>query len=545
MSEIIVERSVMVPMRDGVQLATDVYRPPGEGPFPVLVERTPYDKSFAWFSAGLIINPLNAVDHGYAVVVQDVRGRAASEGAWVPFVHESDDGYDTVEWAAAQPWSDGNVGIFGSSYLGVTSVQCLVAAPPHLKAAVAYLTGANQHEGWTYSGGAFELGFNLWWTSFLAWDTWARDGADPDVLPNLASIATDWTAAARHEPLADLPGFDRAAPYWREWFAHPDYDEYWRRSDATRRAADVTAPLLNVVGWYDNFQRSQMDFQRALQEHSPAAADHRLLIGPWDHEAYLSVRMTVAGSREFGPGALGGVNMMTPLVLSWFDHWLRGGDPPGLPRVRYFVMGDDEWSEAESWPPTATEQRWHLGGQGASIGRDGHGSLAASPAGDDADDTLHHDPANPVPTIGGRTLSPVFAPGGVQDQTPIETRHDVLVYSSNPLGEPITIAGEVRAELHVTADTDLVDVVARLVDVDPDGGTTNIAEGIHRTHLTSGTAVRVDVDLWDVAHTFRPGHRLRLQVAGSNFPRHDLTPEATITVHRGRNHPSALIVPVR
>jgi putative CocE/NonD family hydrolase len=544
MPEIVVERSVMVPMRDGVRLATDVYRPAGGGPHPVLLERTPYDKSFAWFTAGLIVNPLVAVDHGYAVVVQDVRGRAASEGEWVPFVHEADDGHDAVEWAAAQPWSDGNVGVFGSSYLGVAAVQCVVAAPPHLRAAVAYLTGANHHEGWTYSGGAFELGFNLWWTSFLAWDTWARTGADPEVLPHLAAVATDWAAAARHTPLADLPGFDRAAPYWREWLEHPDYDAFWERSDATRRAGAVTAPVLNVVGWFDNFARGQMDLHRALRESSPAGADHRLVVGPWDHEAYLSVRMTASGAREFGPAALGGVNMMTPLVLGWFDHWLRGGDPPDLPPVRYFVMGDDRWAEAGAWPPPHTPQRWHLASGGAAASRGGDGRLQAGVPDADGTDTVRHDPADPVPTVGGRTLAPVFGPGGIHDQAPVEVRGDVLVYTSAPLAEPVTVAGPVRAEVHVAADAPRIDVVARLVDVDPAGGAATVAEGIRRTAVTPGAVTAVRVDLWDTAHTFRPGHRVRLQVAGSNFPRHDTVPAATLVVHHGPAHASAVVLPV-
>lgn len=542
-----VERDVMVPMRDGVRLATDVYLPPGPGPFPVLLERTPYDKSFAWFTAGLILNPLVAADRGFAVVVQDARGRARSEGDWVPFVHEADDGHDAVEWAAAQDWSTGAVGVFGSSYLGVTSLQAAAAAPPHLRAALAYLTGADYRSGWTYSGGAFELGFNLWWTSFLAWDTWSRDpgaAGGQETLGALVSVASDWWAAARRAPLADMPGFDRAAPYWREWLAHPEPGPFWERVDVTRRASDIRVPLLHVAGWYDNFLRGHLDLQAALQERGdPAVRDHhRFVVGPWDHEAYLSVRPTAAGSRDFGPPALGGVNMMTELALGWFDRWLRDGPDPGLPPVRWFQMGEDDWREAPSWPPEGRERTLHLRSDGHA-GTGAGGALADEPGPAEPADAVRHDPTDPVPTVGGRTLAPIFAPGGVQEQAAIAARPDVLVYTSAPLVRPLRVAGPVSAVLHVASDREVVDVSAKLVDVAPSGTATNVAEGHLRLRTEPGAPVEATVDLWDVGHTFLPGHAVRLQLAPSNFPRFDLAPgPSTLLVHHDAERPSRLVL---
>ena len=252
MSEINIERDVRVEMRDGVGLATDVYRPDDGERHPVLVHRTPYSKGNGWFVSGLIFNPLDAVERGYVVLVQDTRGRMSSEGEWEPFVQEAADGYDTVEWAAEQPWSTGNVGIYGSSYMGVTTVQAMLAAPPHLKAGLAYVTGANYHNGWTYSGGAFELGFNLWWTNFLGWDTVTRVKVSEDeraeLLGRLAATAADPWSAARRLPLIDQPAFEEGvASYWRTWMEHPTYDEYWRQIDGVARADEISAPLLQVA----------------------------------------------------------------------------------------------------------------------------------------------------------------------------------------------------------------------------------------------------------------------------------------------------------
>jgi putative CocE/NonD family hydrolase len=566
-----VERDVMVAMRDGVRLATDIYRPDDTASHPVLVQRTPYSKSNAWFVGGLIFNPLDAVEREYVVLVQDTRGRFKSEGVWEPFVHEAADGFDTVEWAAAQPWSNGNIGIYGSSYMGVTAVQAAIAAPPHLKAAMAYVTGSNYQNGWTYSGGAFELGFNIWWTTFLGWDTLSRlnisDAKRQAMMAQLAAAAADpWTAVS-HLPLSELPAFQGGvAPYWQDWLQHPVYDEYWARIDAAAQADAIQAPLLQIAAWYDNFLRGQLDLYARLQgrEH------HRIVIGPWDHEAYLSLRTSSSGQRDFGPGALGGPALAADLAFQWFDHWLNGKETPLLatPRVRYFVMGENTWREANTWPPATTPVRYYLHSGGRANTRHGDGTLTLDPPATEPWDSYRYDPANPVPSAGGRTLHPPFGPGGVQNQAEVEEREDVLVYTTALLTTPLTITGPVSVTLFATSSAQDTDFTAKLVDVEPSGYCANIAEGIIRARyrkggveelLKPGQVTEFTIDLWDVAHTFLPGHRIRLEISSSNFPRFNrnlnsaVRPElassseqqvAVQQICHDAQHPSHLLLPV-
>jgi putative CocE/NonD family hydrolase len=571
-AEVIVERDVMVEMRDGVRLSTDVYRPGGDRSHSVLVQRTPYSKSNSWFVGGLIFNPLDAAQRGYVVIVQDTRGRFGSEGDWEPFVNEGADGYDTIEWAAAQPWSNGNVGIYGSSYMGVTTTQALVAAPPHLKAGLAYVTGSDYHNGWTYSGGAFELGFNLWWTNFLGWDTATRlkvhEQELNEILGRLAGLAADPWAGARHLPLKDIAAFeDEVAPYWQKWFSHPTYDDYWARVDVAARADQVQAPLLQIAAWYDNFLRGQIELHEKLQ----GRGEHRIVIGPWDHEAYLSLGLSTSGERDFGPVALSGPAFAAELAFQWFDHWLEGKDTGTgvLPNVRYFATGANEWREAPSWPPTTTSTHYFLHSGGRANTRHGDGMLTSERAGSEAADGFRYDPKDPVPSTGGRTLHPAFGPGGIQDQSEVEERKDVLVYTSGLLTGPVTVAGKVGVTLYAASSAPDTDFTAKLVDVEPGGYCANIAEGIVRaryrsgdgseTLLIPGEATEFHIDLWDVAHIFKEGHRIRLEISSSNFPRFsrnlnsEVSPEvgavenirdATQQVLHDAEHPSHLTLPL-
>ena len=269
---IIIERDVMVPMRDGVRLAIDVYRPDDGAKHPVLVNGHPYDNDHFLATHELLFSPLVAAQRGYAVVVQEARGRAGSEGTWRPYGDEGRDAYDTVEWAAAQPWSDGNVGLYGACALGWTAIQGAVEAPPHLKAVFAYMTATNYHSGWTYSGGgAFELGFQLSWVwTILARDTISRLGLEPAALEEaerkLTEAASDVRGSARYLPLVDFPAYQNgAAPYWREWLSHPGYDEFWRRVDAIARADCIKVPILHMSAWYDLCLKGHLDLHSALQ----------------------------------------------------------------------------------------------------------------------------------------------------------------------------------------------------------------------------------------------------------------------------------------
>lgn len=540
---LIVERDVQVEMRDGVSLATDIYRPDDNERHGVLVHRTPYSKSNAWFVGGLILNPVDAAQHGYVVLIQDTRGRFLSEGEWDPFVNEGADGYDTIEWAAEQQWSTGNVGIYGSSYMGVTTLQALVASPPHLKAVLSYLTGANYQNGWTYSGGAFELGFNLWWTNFLGWDSAARlklsDDDRAGLLGELAEMAADPWSAARQLPLIEMPAFDDGvAEYWRTWLEHPTYDKYWSSIDVSARAGEVNAPLLQIAGWYDNFLRGHLDLWRALR-----GDQHRIVVGPWDHEAYLSLGLSRAGERDFGPMAIGGPTLVAEMAFQWFDHWLYDKDTPFMSQapIRYYVMGRNEWVDASAWPPQSTPTDFYLGSGGRANSRLGDGLLSSSPSGAAADG-YRYDPDDPVLSVGGRTLHPNFVPGGVQDQRSVEERDDVLVYTSQLLTSPVEIAGTVTATIFASSSAPDTDFTAKLVDVEPEGYCANIAEGIVRARYRNGTSEELiepgevyefHIDLWDVAYVFPIGHRIRLEISSSNWPRFSRNLNAAIRPELG------------
>jgi putative CocE/NonD family hydrolase len=559
-STLIVERDVMVPMRDHARLATDVYRPVEEERYPVLVHRTPYGKSTAINVASRIFNPLDAVPRGYVVVIQDVRGRFASEGTWQPFANEVRDGYDTVEWAAAQPWSSGRVGIYGGSYVGVTAMHAAVSAPPHLKACMVQAFTSSFHDCWTYSGGAFELGFNLFWVAGpfwgLAWDALKRfELSDEEIAAaqrQLAQITADPWAAARHLPVIDLPVFKALAPYWQEWLEHPAYDEYWKAADVTASGARITVPVLNLAGWFDLFQRGGVDLHAFLESHSDAAAreGHRFIIGPWEHVSHMQLMPSSAGRWDFGPEAISGPRLWTDLTLRFFDQYLKtdgsGSAPPA--KVRYFMMGDNVWRDSATWPPPHTPTRFYLHSAGGANTRSGNGALTTQLPADEPPDSFVYDPDNPVPTVGGRTLfyHPAFGSAGVADQAGVEEREDVLVYSSARLTRLSRIAGAVTLTLFASTSGVDTDFTAKLVDVQPDGFCANIAEGILRARyrtspereewLRPGEIYELAIDLWSVAHTFGVGHRIRLEVSSSNFPRYDRNLNTAVTPALGSAH---------
>jgi putative CocE/NonD family hydrolase len=538
MDSIKVERDLYVEMRDGVELATDVYRPADEEACPTIVHRNPYDKSNAGSVAGLVLNPLDAVQEGFAVVVQDPRGRFKSDGEWEPFVNEADDGYDTVEWAADQPWSNGRVGMYGASYHGVTVLQAMIADPPSLEAALAYLTGANYHNGWTYTGGAFELGFNQWWNLYNAQDTVTRLDVPDEKKVELANELLDMTEdpegiveqlPVRSNDLFDHPATDCA----QEWFDHPQYDSYWEDIDVTEHLADVDTPLLNVSGWYDMFLPGHLDLYEAIEEDAgPLAREkQRFIVGPWDHEAYVTVTPDRGGERKFGYRAAGGTALLSDLSLEWFGRWLGDSDELDIPSVRYYQMGDNEWKTSESWPPEHEATPYYLHSDGNANSRSGGGYLSPDEPASETVDSYEYDPADPVPTTGGRSLHPNIDDPGITDRSSVETRDDVLVYTSERVTEPCEIAGPVNATLYVLTSVPDTDFVATLVDVEPDGYCVPVTEGIRRARyrngfeeesfLEAGEQYEIPIDMAAVAHTFKTGHRIRLEVTSSNFPKYD------------------------
>ncbi len=523
-----VDRMLAIPMRDGTVLRADVYRPVGQR-CPALVFRTPYDRTGLGMYGTFA---LRAASAGYAVVMQDTRGRGASDGDFVPFVHELEDGYDSVDWVASQPWCDGNVGMFGGSYDGVTQWQAAMSKHPALKAIAPNVTASSYHHGWVYRGGAFQLGFSLGWTLSLASHNAARDPSVPASVRGALTDALDRLPdTARVLPLSDHPYLDDVAPYYREWLRHPTYDEYWERLDVSRAYPEIGVAAFNMGGWYDTFLGGTLANFAGLHDRSPER--QRLLVGPWPHEGLFSGNPV--GEFNFGGRATASALDVEGLQLRWFDRWLRGDDTSEAdPSVLLFAMGDNEWRVGDSWPLPGTEyQDWYLHSEGRANTLNGDGRLSRETPGGQPPDSFVYNPRNPVPTLGGALCcNPVHTKGGVYDQRPVEAREDVLVYTSEPLTEPLDVTGPITVVLHAASTALDTDWTAKLVDVGPCGYARNLSDGIIRARyrgpepqlLTPGEVVEYRIDLGATSNVFRPGHRIRIEVSSSNFPHFDRNP---------------------
>jgi putative CocE/NonD family hydrolase len=562
--EIQMERDVTAKMRDGVILRADVFRPKAEGRFPILLQRTPYNK--ANYNANGAPFAIRAASRGYSVILQDVRGRFASDGEWYPFRHELDDGYDSVEWAAAQPYSNGKVGMFGWSYLGVTQLLAAIAQPPHLTCLFPVVTACDYYDEWTYRGGAFQQFFNESWAAFrLAPDTLNRR-----VQKNANAMNRVWNL-----PLGDFSFFETGsvhdlAPYFFDWLHHPEYDDYWKRWSIHGRFDKIAVPAYHVSGWYDIFLNGALRNYLGVKAHGAteiACKGQRLMIGPWYHDS-ASFRDGKAGEVDFGRE--GGRNEEDEM-LRWFDHILKGvsnGIAAEKP-VKIFVMGENVWREEEDWPlvrAQSTHFYLHSDGRANSVG--GNGMLSVRPPQEEPADNFVYDPANPVRTRGGGNCCDHdhLAPG-IFDQRATENRNDVLVYSTEPLAADTEVTGPISLELYISSSAVDTDFTGKLVDVCPDGFARNIADGILRLRyrnsyekaepLIPGEVYKIKVDLWATANLFRRGHCIRLEISSSNFPRYDrnlntgedlLTGtrivKASQTVYHESRYPSALILPI-
>jgi putative CocE/NonD family hydrolase len=558
-----VEPGVAVKMRDGTLLRADIYRPKTEGTFPVLLQRTPYDKT------GSSSFSLRAAARGFVVIVQDVRGRYTSDGEWYPFKHESDDGYDTVEWAASLPYSDGRVGMFGGSYVGATQMLAAIAQPPHLAGICPVVTASNYHDGWTYQGGAFEQWFNESWTSGLAQDTLNRS-----VRSHTNALNGVWNLPLTAYPLFELPPTTREsdltgslAPYFLDWLAHPDYDEYWKRWSIEEHYSDIKVPMLTVAAWYDIFLGGSLRNYVGVKLHGGSDAarrGQRLLVTIGGHAGSGAK----VGDLDFGPSANFEEN---DVILSWYDHLFKNAANEFATEepVRIFVMGANQWRDENDWPlPRTHQERYllHSGGKANSVSGDGTLSTAAPRA--EPPDHYAYDPANPAPTVGGPLCcdSSHLKPGP-RDQRPVEARDDVLVYSTPALSQDLEVTGQIKAEVFASSSAVDTDFTAKLVDVWPDGFAQNLTEGILRARyrdsqekpafLNPGQTYKFTLDLWSTSNLFRKGHRLRLEISSSNFPRFDRnlntgegarsarkSVPATNTIYHDAEHPSALILPI-
>lgn len=569
MSTILIEKNIMVPMRDEVQLATDVYRLDGATPTPVLVARTPYNKD-PMIAGGDTFNILRAVQAGYTVVTQDVRGRYASEGTFNPHVQETDDGLDAFAWVAAQPWSNGVVGTFGGSYLGSTQWLPAREQPPALRAMAPAITFSDGYEGCSYQGGAKVLHDLRWVVANIVPAEIERRIARGEK-PLESEIPLDVDGALTELPLATHPLIREYATFYLDWLAHRTPDDYWLPSAPNAGYEQITAPALNISGWYDIFLWSTFQNYMGMKQGGGseiARRNQQVIIGPWTH-------MNFSGSfpeREFGPNASSAAIDLHGRHVRWFDRWLKD-EANGVdeePPVTIFVMGIDAWRDESDWPLPDTQYRpyyLHSGGQANSL--HGDGTLSSEAPGDEPPDVFLYNPLRPVPTVGGQVILPGGNAMGPRDQREVERRDDVLVYNTPVLDQPVEVTGPIELRLFVASSARDTDFTGKLVDVYPDGRAIILTEGILRARyrnsftepelLEPETVYELRLDLWATANVFLPGHRIRLEVSSSNFPRFDRNSNtggeiasetadqyqpAINRIFHDAAHPSRLILPV-
>jgi uncharacterized protein len=521
----IVEQALPVRMRDGVVLLADVYRPESERPVAAVLNRTPYDRSFS-LTPPAAIDPDIVTDAGLALVCQDVRGQFGSEGDFYPLVTEGRDGYDTVEWVASQPWCSGAVVMAGRSYGGATQWLAAIERAPHLVAISPVVAGSDYFNGWIYQGGAFQLGFNLFWAQMMT-------------APRMRSSLGE---QFRHLPLSDAPllAGNEAARFYRDWLAHPTRDEYWEGLGSSTRSARVEVPAFVIGGWYDVFLAGTLENYCRVRDDGDserARADSRLLIGPWAHGSIYGPYPDQQFDAFDGADAID----LAAEQIAFFRRALGDGpdtDSDAHPRVRLFVMGENRWRDEDDWPPPgAREQRWYLHAEDGAGGPGG--GLSPEPPGEEPPDRYVYDPDDPAPTIGGPTSLPAAflrTNSGPLDQRRVEERPDVLVYTSAVLAEPLAVIGPLTVVLHASTSAKDTDFVAKLCDVDGGGYSRILAEGILRARyresverpvaIEAGRVYEYRIDLVATSNVFLPGHRVRLLVTSSSFPRFDRNPNS-------------------
>jgi len=544
-------------MRDGTRLSADVYLPADvDGPWPVLLARTPYDNNllmdlgFFW------------AQHGYVYVAQDVRGRYDSEGDFAPWDAETNDGYDTLEWIGQQEWCDGNIGMTGSSYLGQVQWQAAFTGHPLLKAIAPRVMGNNLWDSPHFQGGAFGLGVNAVW----GWRTMGRTMQRIDRI--------DWPAVLRTLPLRDMEKVSgKRHPTFTTWLDRHDYDDYWRATAVDEQFEKFTIPVLQVCGWYDLYAGGMMANFVGLRERAGSALareNQRIIMGPWTHSqaGNLPPGTTNAGDRDFGLISLLDTQQ---IELAWFDHWLKGvaNGAETEPPVKLFVMGANTWRDEQEWPLARTEWTpYYLHSNGKANSLNGDGWLSPELPGDEPTDAYLYDPEQPVPTMGGcNCCNPEIVPWGVFDQRPVEVRNDVLVYTSPPLDQDVEVTGPIVVHLFAATDGPDTDFTAKLIDVFPDGTAWNLCDGIVRGRyrqgrgpaelLTPGEVYEFQIDCWVTSNLFRAGHAIRLEISSSNFPRFDrnlntgapIADDASPRIARQRivhdsEHPSHVLLPI-
>ena len=543
-----VQYNVLVPVRDGIHLSVDIYRPLDGEKHPTIFIQTPYNNNRdrtmdqAW----------RFVERGYAYVTADTRGRYDSEGSFYPYRHDGPDGSDVMTWIARQAWSNGKVATTGGSYGGKNQWLMGKENNPHHAAIVSYVAGADEfHDGARFDG-VPKLDLRYTWIAGMFGRV------------NQPRAGWNWPKLMWHLPLNTMDeAAGRNIPAWKDLMEHDAYDRYWRPVEVRGFYEAFDIPSFNVTGWWDGQLRGQTQhYVNAVKTGSDSAA-HMLIIGPWLHGVN---RNRTIGERDFGPEAIIDLDGIRD---RWLDHRMLGTAAPDLPNVMYFVQGKNEWREVEAWPVPGTRvTAYYLGSGGRANTLFGDGVLQTGRTGGGPADEFTYDPAQPVPTVSSRTSG---ARGGILqgsvDNRSVETREDVLVYTTEPLGEGLEVTGPVKAVVYVSADVPDTDIAVKLLDVYPDGRALNISHGIARvryresfeapTLMEPGQVYEVHVNMYPTSNYFAVGHRIRIEIAGSNFPlfgrnlntgrSSDTTTEMRVAhtrIYHSREHPTHILLPV-
>jgi putative CocE/NonD family hydrolase len=510
-----------IPMRDKIELSADVWMPGTAGRYPTILLRTPYLKT---------IEPPQVYEwgdfyakHGYVLMVQDVRGRGDSDGKYNFLFPEGKDGYDTVEWIATQPWSNGKVAMMGGSYLGTVSWLAARERPPHLMCIASTAAPGRWFMHEPYPGGAFGVRFMLRWFFGTA--------GRISQFPNGGGL--DWDEAFRYRPLLKADeSLGREMPIYKDVLLHPTLDDYWKRIDFTPEDfRKINLPALHITGWFDAFQSGALSYWNGMEASSPAAANQYLLIGPWTHGDAIYGPERKLGDMEFSADA---VVDLQQLHLSFFDHCLKGATKSfDFPRARIYVTGINKWYEEPAYPlARAAYRKLYLHSAGKSNSSAGDGSLSwQTPAEQELPDRYTFDPRNPVPADAKGGSQGLGNLGLAMDQRNIERRSDVLVYTSETLAQPLEVIGPVVVNLYAASDGRDTDFTAKIIDVYPDGRAVKLgstASGVIRAAYRNGpqrldllTPNKVElykISLFDLAHVFLPGHKLRIEISSSCYP---------------------------
>jgi uncharacterized protein len=556
------ERGARCRMSDGAELVSDHYYPPGGGPHPTLLMRQPYGRDIA--STVVYAHPIWFARHGYNVVIQDVRGRGDSEGEFYPFRHEARDGSETIAWLRTRPESNGRIGMYGFSYQGITQLLAAAEQPEGLVCIAPGMTACDLYHGWFYHNGALRLASSLGWgLQMLKADArrkrlreasdrleraWANLPLQTSVLPFRAHPALHGDEAME----------GRLPQYVLDWFDQAEPSEYWRSMDVSQSVNRIVVPALHCAGWYDTYLKGSIDCFVALRERAGSgfARQHQYLVaGPWVHIPWGDR----VGAADFGQEARLDTDA---ILLRWFNHWLKdSGDFAKEPRIRYFVLGDNRWREAERFPASA-DYALYLHSSGKANSRKGDGVLSlAPPESDEPCDVFVYDPEVPVLAPGGPA-----AAAGQFDQAAIESGNNLLLYSSEPLTKPLRVFGTPRIVIYCTTSAAHTDLTAKLVRVRPNGAAEFICIGIARsswlfasTRYAAGKVHRWEFDLEPTSCAFGVGERVRLEIASSAFPLYDRNPgsdmpscratswdwkRSTQIVYHNCKHSSALYLPV-